>query len=344
MLTVFGHTDGLSGTSRHALSFSHAFSRHQDLAWVPLDQPPPSPQGDLSNNIGLGIGAPDVMPRVRGRRRIAWAVWETTRIPESRLRFLRDMDEVWTPTDWNRQVLIHSGLDQVQVRVVPEGVDPEVFRPIPRPPKRPDAAPSPFRFLSIGKWEPRKGHDLLLRAWSKAFAPNAPVELVLHTYHPQDPHWTLNDALRQLDLGPHARVVWSRPTTPIRLVLLYNSCDGFVLATRGEGWGLPIFEALACAKPVIVPCFGALEELLDKSLAYLVRVDRLVPADALNNDCSEDCGLWAEPDLEHLVELLRLARADPEAGQARGEAGRAAVIDRWSWDQSARIARSVLQT
>ncbi|MEM7356609.1 MAG: glycosyltransferase, partial [Acidobacteriota bacterium] len=168
----------------------------------------------------------------------------------------------------------------------------------------------PFRFLSVGKWEPRKGHDLLLRAWARAFAPDDPVELVLHTSHGNDPQWRFEKALSDLDLGPHAPVTCSPPTTLPRLVLLYSSCDCFALATRGEGWGLPVFEALACGKPVIVPRFGALEELLDDSVADFVEVRQPVPADdGRVFTRREDCGLWAEPDLNHLVERLRHAQA-----------------------------------
>ena len=350
MITIFGHTDGFSGTSRHALSFASALSTHEELAWVPLDTGPrdsardpwnrwlENGRGNVSRSIGIGIGAPDVMPRVRGRRRVAWAVWETTRMPESRLRFLLDLDEVWTPSEWGRQVLIDSGLEPATIHVVPEGVDPTLFRPI----SRAGLPARPFRFLSVGRWEPRKGFDLLLQAWARAFAPNDPVELVLHTFHGEDPHWSFEQALSELDLGPHAPVTWSRPTTLPRLVLLYNSCDCFALATRGEGWGLPIFEALACGKPVIVPRFGALEELLDDT-ADFVEVHRRVPADdGRVFTRGEDCGLWAEPDLDHLVELLRHARAHPQEGRDKGERGRAAVLERWTWDHSADVARSHL--
>ncbi len=126
------------------------------------------------------------------------------------------MDEVWTPSEWGRQILIDSGLEETKLRVVPEGVDPTVFRPI----SRAGLPDRPFRFLSVGTWEPRKGHEMMLRAWAKAFAPEDSVELVLHTSHHQDRSWSLEEALNRLDLGPHAPVVRSRPTTLPRLLLL----------------------------------------------------------------------------------------------------------------------------
>ncbi|MEM7586722.1 MAG: glycosyltransferase [Acidobacteriota bacterium] len=352
MITILGHTDGFSGTSRHAISFALALSRREEIAWIPVDAGPRNAasgpwdrwlengRGPVADSISIGIGAPDVMPRVRGRKRIGWVVWETTRMPQSRARHLTELDEIWTPTAWGRQVLIDSGVEPARIEVVPEGVDPTVFRPIPR-----DGLPAgPFRVLSVGRWEPRKGFDLLLRAWAKAFEPSDPVELVLHTSHPSDPSWRLEDALRRRNLGPHAPVVWSRPTSLPHLVLLYNRCDCFVTATRGEGWGLPVFEALACGKPVIVPRFGALAELLDDRTADFIDVARQVPAhDGRVFLRDEDCGQWAEPDPDHLVELLRNAREHPEEGEARGRRGREAVVEGWTWDHSVEIASPHLE-
>ncbi|MEO1087628.1 MAG: hypothetical protein AAFY88_25620, partial [Acidobacteriota bacterium] len=164
MLTIYGHCDALSGVARHASGFAWAISRRLDLGWIPLDESRPpaaepwtgwlrSGREQPSDAIALGIGAPDVMPRLRGRRRIGWVVWETTRMPESRLRCLRQLDEIWTPTAWGRQLLMDSGLHSIPIKVVPEGVDPEIFQPIPQD----RTGDRPFRFLSVGKWERRKG-------------------------------------------------------------------------------------------------------------------------------------------------------------------------------------------
>ena len=344
-LTIFGHSDPLSGVARHGSAFADAIASHVEVAWVPLDRPlPPSSPSwirrfergrqETSPSTALGIGAPDVMSRLRGHRRIGWFVWETSRVPDSHLQHLRGLDEIWTPTDWGRRVLSESGLQNVPVEVVPEGVDPDVFRPIPRC----GVENQPFRFLAVGKWERRKGFDLLLRAWARAFAANAPVELVLHTYHTKDPRWRLEHALHSLELGPHAPIRWSRPLPLVSLVLLYNQCDAFVSATRGEAWGLPIFEAMSCAKPVIVPRSGALGELLHESFVDFVEVDE-VPASYGGGEASfGGIGRWGEPNIDHLVTLLREAVQDPKRGLELGERGRSQVLDRWTWARSAEIA------
>jgi hypothetical protein len=49
-----------------------------------------------------------------------------------------------------------------------------------------------------------------------------------------------------------ARIVPSDPLDLPQLVALIRSCHAFVLPTRGEGWGLPILEAMACELPCII--------------------------------------------------------------------------------------------
>ncbi|MEO1085984.1 MAG: glycosyltransferase, partial [Acidobacteriota bacterium] len=181
------------------------------------------------------------------------------------------------------------------------------------------------------------GFDVLLKAWARAFAEDDPVELVLHTYGARRPGWTLEEGLRQLGTaGEHAPIRWSRPTPLLKLVLLYNRCDAFVTATRGEGWGLPVFEALACAKPVIAPAFGALAEVLDGTIADLVEVESTPASFGWGDgDGAGDLGFWGEPRVDHLAALLRRAYEDRERGVDLGRRGRAAVLERFTWGHSA---------
>ncbi len=233
------------------------------------------------------------------------------------------MDEVWVPTEWHRDVFIatmHSmGIpSNGRIAVIPEAVDTELFDPAqvrtreqgnPFLVRRRDSVSgcrlletvtcpdiegvsekNKFRFLSVFKWERRKGWDVLLSAYWRAFSSQDDVVLILRTYVPSfTAHMGINItqhieeyALEHFKMSSTelAPVVWEAgdvdrrgdSLTRAEIRDLLASVDCFVLPTRGEGWGLPIAEAMSMQLPVIVTnCSGPLAYASDDN-AYLVPV------------------------------------------------------------------------
>ena len=56
------------------------------------------------------------------------------------------------------------------------------------------------------------------------------------------------------------------------MVQLYEGADAFVLATHGEGWGLPIMEAMASGVPAIATDWGGQTEFMDANNSWPVRI------------------------------------------------------------------------
>ena len=103
------------------------------------------------------------------------------------LTCLLQMDEVWVPSTWMKLELTKLtnalGFGMPMVAVVPEAVDTVVFDPS-AVNKSSSSAEDTFQFLSIFKWEHRKGWDVLLKAYWSTFSLDDNVELRLHTYRP----------------------------------------------------------------------------------------------------------------------------------------------------------------
>ncbi len=350
MINVVCHIFGDLGVHRLGRGLVTALSRFDDIALLPVERGGIVQQfskpygrflrngrGRIEGNAGLSLGAADLAPRIVGRRKAAHVVWETTRVPAPFLDHLAAVDEVWTPSAWGRQILIDNGISGESVYVVPEGVDAERFRP---PPVHPgEDRERPFRFLCVGKWEARKGIDLLVRAFGEAFDRREPAELVLHCHNPQVAGFSAPAALAALRPPAGARLSLSNPLDGDSLVELYRSCDAFVLATRGEGWGLPVIEAMACAKPVIVTDYSGHREFVNEQNGYLIRVEKMLGVDdAKFFDPALDFGEWAEPDREHLKALLHHVYENREEARHKGEIGRRQVVDSWTWDHAARKA------
>ena len=97
------------------------------------------------------------------------------------------MDEVWVPTEWmKRELELYASMSRHSipvVAVVPEAVDTTLFDPGDHVHAAVNNSGT-FQFVSIFKWEDRKGWDVLLRAYWNAFSPTDDVILRLHTYRP----------------------------------------------------------------------------------------------------------------------------------------------------------------
>ncbi len=116
--------------------------------------------------------------------------------------------------------------------------------------------------------------------------------------------------------------------------VLYRSADCFVLPTRGEGWGLPLLEAMACGLPVIATDWSAHRDFLSHEWAYPLPIDGLVPARA---KCPYYEGArWAEPSHLALRRALRHVYTHPDEARARGARASREVLANWTWDRAAR--------
>ena len=103
--------------------------------------------------------------------------WEFGSLPKAWLPALHDVDEVWAYSRSVRDCYLDAGVPADRVHVIPLGVDSEIFRPGLQPLA---LQPGPeFRFLFVGGTIFRKGIDVLLSAFPRAFQPNDGVGLVI---------------------------------------------------------------------------------------------------------------------------------------------------------------------
>jgi glycosyltransferase involved in cell wall biosynthesis len=275
---------------------------------------------------------PDLSPPAAGRLAVILP-WEFGALPRDWLAAIgRHVDELWVPSEYVRRMYVEGGIDPARVVAVPNGVDLEVFAPA--GPRR-DGLPDGTRFLFVGGLIWRKAPDLLLRAWCDAFSGRDDVTLVIKDFG-------ADGVYRNADRGPireHAAsralpriVLIDDELTPAELSALYRACDVLVHPYRGEGFAMPVLEAMACGLPAIVTGDGPTDEFCPPDAGWRIRSQRAVFAEE-RIEMFETAGRpWVlEPDGGHLVELLRAAEAHPDERRRRGAAARAAA-ERLSWD------------
>lgn len=256
-------------------------------------------------------------------------MFETDRLPEGWPRRLNAVDEVWVPTDFHRRIFEASGVQRVHV--IGEPVDINAFAPGGPTLELPDIEPDAFVAASVFKWEKRKGWDVMLAAWREACHTRDTLVLVTNAYHSESDFEAMLDAhvrkdlAEPLGLSALCRIKVLSGLSHADLASLYRRADVLLAPTRGEGWGRPHVEAMASATPVIATNWSGptayLTEYNGGPLSY-----RLVP---VGEGPFKD-HVWAEPDLSHLVDLIRQARDNRTLWRNKGKRARADMVERFS--------------
>jgi glycosyltransferase involved in cell wall biosynthesis len=215
------------------------------------------------------------------------------------------MDELWVPTAFARDVLLKSSIPSDSIRIMPDPFDMSIFSPN-NCPTDPNVN-KPFVFLSIFKWEKRKGWKELIQAFLEEFPEEIKsnkVQLLIKTsaFHlppnstPQSLAEERFPSLRNL----RSSVVIRSTRVPEDELVKYFYCqaNSVVAPSYGEGWGRVPAEASAMAIPVIYTNFSGMTEFLNDEIAFPIEVQKLVEGD-------EKGHLWAEPSIESLRKQMR---------------------------------------
>jgi len=176
-----------------------------------------------------------------------------------------------------RNEMMQIGIDGSSIRVLRNGVDLALFRPLDRDRARSELGLGPGRWLlSVGQLIERKGHDIAIRAltllpgWSLVIAGDGPLRSEL-------------DALaHRHGVGDRVRFEGSVPQA--RLPAFYSAVDALVLASSREGWANVLLESMACGTPVIASSVWGTPEVVADSAAGTLMSERTPQGlvDALN--------------------------------------------------------------
>lgn len=280
----------------------------------------------------------DVFYKNSGDYKIGYTMLEVDGIPDDWARQSNLMDEVWVPSPFNKKTFRKSGV-KVPIRVMPLGVDQDHFNPQIRRFKFKE----PFVFLSIFEWGERKAPEILLKGFNEEFSKGEGVALVLKVLN-TDASVDIRRQIAEMGLKPGRAPIYISYNSRIphyQLASLYRSADCFVLTTRGEGWGLPIIEAMACGLPVIATGWSAHTSFMNKSNAFPLKTDGLVPAEA---KCPYYEGFsWANPDLGHLRHLMRHVYENRDEARAKGLRASKDVLGSLTWHNAALRIRKRLK-
>jgi phosphatidyl-myo-inositol dimannoside synthase len=247
---------------------------------------------------------------IRRKRRRRWIA-----------RLLRGAKSVIAISQFTREAVLDLGVTPERIRILYPGVDAERFTPDARHLK-PDTAV----ILSVSRLaDMYKGHDTTIRALPLVQAKVPGARYVVAGGGP------LREYLGRVaqSVGVERDVEFLGDVPDDALVDLYRSADVLAVLSResasvggAEGFGIVCLEAGACGVPVVAGRSGGLPDAVQDGVTGIL-VDPL------------DIGAAAEA----IVALL----GDPERARRMGAAGRAAVLDHFTWDHMAREARKLFE-
>lgn len=243
--------------------------------------------------------ARNLWERITKRRWYAFTTMQT--------EVARRLDRVVTVSTNSRDDIVRDHkVHPDRIEIVPVGVDPDLFRPLP------EVAPVPGRLVTTASADvTMKGLSYLLEALAKVRVERPDLHLVV-IGRPKEGGASAR-AIEALGLEDAVEFVTGVPER--RIIELYSEAQLAVVPSLYEGFSLPAIEAMSCGAPLLATTGGALPEVAgtDGETALLV-----------------------EPgDPEALAAGIRRALGDDDLRRRVGAAGRQRVIDRWSWKVTA---------
>lgn len=245
-------------------------------------------QFDLASRIGCGKYG-------------ALVFFEIDRFKPIEINCMNNTDCIFVASKWAKNILQENNVT-APIVVSPLAVDIDVFSPQIH-------IHEPYRFINIGKWEIRKGHDILIEAFNAAFTSEDNVELLMMNHNPfltPEKNKIWENLYSSSKLKDKIKII-PRVATHKEVAQIINKSDCGVFPARAEGWNNEILEVMATDKPVITTNYSAHTEYCNKHNALLIDIDKLVPAKD-DHFFQAGFGNWADlgrKQFEQLVEHMR---------------------------------------
>eukprot|EP00397_Hematodinium_sp_SG-2012_P041768 GEMP01046075.1.p1 GENE.GEMP01046075.1~~GEMP01046075.1.p1 ORF type:complete len:430 (+),score=104.23 GEMP01046075.1:172-1461(+) len=256
---------------------------------------------------------------------IVRSMYEKTALPVEWAERINRFDRVWVPTHFGRQLFEDHGVS-TPIDIVPEPVASVFFNDATKPLTQVEGIDLSRPFLAVGKFEKRKGFEILIEAFFTAqFPADVKVQLVIKTSSFYSDLADLDALIRSYNdtatKNRRVHVITDHLSTK-KLARLYKAARALVQPSRGEGWGLPIAEAMATGVVAIATNWSGPTAYLRADNGLPLRVKKMVDIDA---DDPEG-GKWAEPDVDHLRELLAWVVEHPDEAHRLGAEGRNTMV------------------
>ena len=270
--------------------------------------------------------------------------WEYSKAPfEWQYKFETFADALIVPSNYCKSVFAKGGLRPSNLFVVPNGYDESVFN------KEPGNSveglginTDKFNFVYVGNSQWRKGLDILLNVWARAFNRSDNSKLIIkdnpRVYGRSN---TLQEIIKlQYKTGCAEIVYIDDELSPVQMADIYKASKVLVHPYRAEGFAMHVQEAIACGCLPIVSASGPTDDFIPQDKGVRIPVQQ-VPINI------QDPGIFAlkpgdaatlmsthtfinEPSSEHLLNTLRAVYYSHDREKLMGNLKDIATPNTWS--------------
>lgn len=284
-----------------SLNIIKELHKNNNISYFPIGQPMVDNESDYKlitelykKGFMLDANAPyikiwhqfDLAQRAGRGKYYAYPFFELDKFNQQELLHLNIPDSLFVSSSWAKQILIDNGI-QSHIDVVPLGVNREIFNE--NYTKKDNGK---YIFLNIGKWEIRKGHDILLQLFLQAFPNEQDVELWICAAEHTNSYSNEEDLTAWKNMYNHPRIkIIPGVESHQDLAHLMSQSDCGLFPSRAEGWNLELLEMMSMGKPVIATNYSAHTEYCNKDNTMLIDIDDTEPA--FDNKAFKNQGNWA---------------------------------------------------
>lgn len=298
-------------------------------------------------DIILTYGMPDLFEYAQALKKaqrgkpvhVHYFVWESSQLPKDFVKIYKQADYLLTATKYTAEMAAKQGL---KADVWHHGID-ERFAFQPR------LDDGVYTFLHHNAYEYRKNWDIVLLAFMNEFSIDEPVRLVFKGRERKGGAWIMPEMPKlneqSVKIYREDRKEYFRTFAKIdhplidevlghisdeEMVALNQKADCFVFPAKGEGWGLPPFEAAAMGIVPIVSQFGAFSEWVDKR--YMIA---LKPNGFLNTSPRYP-GYMHAVGVQQVRRAMRKAFNEQDKQKKQAKAMSESIHEKYNWGRIGR--------
>lgn len=276
-------------------------------------------QHDMSQFVGNGM-------------KIGFPIFELDEFSELEKHHLSVLDKILVCSSWAKQVVLDQiDIQDKDVHVIPLGVDGDLFKP-----ENKAGEESTTVFFNCGKWEVRKGHDILVQAFNEAFSKDDDVELWMMCENPffseqEQLEWV--NLYQSSELGSKIKFI-GRVQGPEQVYNVMKETDCGVFPSRAEGWNLELLEMMSCGKQVIATNYAGHTEFCNKDNCFLIP-PRKTELAYDGRWFHGKCGSWiqlGQPEVSNISSMMKKVHQNKAINQAG-----ISTAKKYSWSNTASL-------